>query len=47
MYGSKVAITGMIIQGYGAVYNMEGFGAKGRGMRGWLFTEVQRRQYTL
>ncbi len=34
MYGSKVAIIGMIIQGYGAVYNMEGFGAKGRGMRG-------------
>jgi short-subunit dehydrogenase len=34
MYGSKVAITGMIIQGYGAVYNMEGFGAKGRRMRG-------------
>jgi short-subunit dehydrogenase len=34
MYGSKVAITGMITQGYGAVYNMEGFGAKGRAMRG-------------
>jgi short-subunit dehydrogenase len=34
MYGSKVAITGMIAQGHGAVYNMEGFGAKGQGMRG-------------
>ena len=34
MYGSKVAITGMLAQGYGALYNMEGFGARGRGMNG-------------
>jgi len=34
MYGTKVALTGMLAQGYGALYNMEGFGARGRSMRG-------------
>jgi NAD(P)-dependent dehydrogenase (short-subunit alcohol dehydrogenase family) len=34
MYGTKVALTGMLAQGYGALYNMEGFGANGRRMRG-------------
>jgi NAD(P)-dependent dehydrogenase (short-subunit alcohol dehydrogenase family) len=34
MNGSKVALTGMVAQGHGALYNLEGFGAKGRSMRG-------------
>jgi short-subunit dehydrogenase len=34
MYGSKVALTGMVAQGYGALYNLEGFGAKGQNMNG-------------
>jgi len=34
MYGSKVALTGMLAQGYGALYNLEGFGANGRSMQG-------------
>lgn len=34
MYGIKVALTGMIGQGYGALYNLEGFGARGGGMQG-------------
>jgi NAD(P)-dependent dehydrogenase (short-subunit alcohol dehydrogenase family) len=34
MYGTKVALAGMLAQGYGALYNMEGFGSHGRGMRG-------------
>ncbi|HSB67601.1 MAG TPA: SDR family oxidoreductase, partial [Anaerolineales bacterium] len=34
MYGAKVALTGMLAQGYGALYNMEGFGARGGGMQG-------------
>jgi len=34
MIGTKVALTGMLAQGYGALYNMEGFGANGRRMRG-------------
>ncbi len=29
MYGSKVALQGMLAQGFGAIYNMEGFGAGG------------------
>ena len=29
MYGSKVALTGMLEQGYGALYNMEGMGSDG------------------
>jgi short-subunit dehydrogenase len=32
MYGTRVALTEMISQGYGALYNMEGFGARGRAM---------------
>ena len=32
--GSKVAITGMLKQGTGMVYNMEGFGSDGRVMQG-------------
>jgi NAD(P)-dependent dehydrogenase (short-subunit alcohol dehydrogenase family) len=34
LYGSKVATHGMLGQGFGALYNMEGFGARGRGMQG-------------
>jgi NAD(P)-dependent dehydrogenase (short-subunit alcohol dehydrogenase family) len=34
MYGTKVALTGMLAKGQGALYNLEGFGAKGRGMLG-------------
>ncbi len=34
MYGTKVALIGMLAQGYGALYNLEGFGANGRSMRG-------------
>jgi NAD(P)-dependent dehydrogenase (short-subunit alcohol dehydrogenase family) len=34
MYGSRVALNGMLAQGYGALYNLEGFGARGRSMRG-------------
>jgi NAD(P)-dependent dehydrogenase (short-subunit alcohol dehydrogenase family) len=29
LYGSKVAMQGMLIQGYGAIYNMEGLGSRG------------------
>ena len=29
MYGSKVALTGMLEQGHGALYNMEGLGSAG------------------
>jgi NAD(P)-dependent dehydrogenase (short-subunit alcohol dehydrogenase family) len=34
MYGTQVALSGMISQGFGALYNMEGFGARGRSMQG-------------
>ena len=34
LYGSKVAITSMLAQGFGAVYNLEGFGATGGRMFG-------------
>ena len=35
MFGTKVAITSFIQQGYGALYNMEGMGARGRrGVKG-------------
>jgi short-subunit dehydrogenase len=34
MYGTKVALKGMLAQGYGALYNMEGFGSGGQRMRG-------------
>lgn len=34
MLGSKVAVTGMLKQGFGSVYNMEGFGSDGRKMDG-------------
>jgi NAD(P)-dependent dehydrogenase (short-subunit alcohol dehydrogenase family) len=30
MYGCKVAIRGMLAQGSGALYNMEGFGSRGK-----------------
>jgi NADP-dependent 3-hydroxy acid dehydrogenase YdfG len=30
LYGAQIAITGMIAQGYGQLYNMEGFGSQGR-----------------
>jgi NAD(P)-dependent dehydrogenase (short-subunit alcohol dehydrogenase family) len=34
MFGSKVALNGMLAQGGGALYNLEGFGARGRRMKG-------------
>jgi len=34
VYGAKVAIAGMLQQGFGAVYNMEGLGSDGRRVRG-------------
>jgi short-subunit dehydrogenase len=34
MYGSRVAINGMLAQGFGAVYNMEGLGSSGRQVAG-------------
>ncbi len=34
LYGAKVALTGMLGQGYGAIYNMEGLGSSGRTQRG-------------
>ncbi len=34
MYGSRVALAGMLAQGGGALYNLEGFGASGRRMKG-------------
>ncbi len=34
MFGSKVALSKMIAQGYGALYNLEGYGARGGGMQG-------------
>ncbi|MBE9524823.1 MAG: SDR family oxidoreductase [Chloroflexi bacterium] len=30
IYGSNIAVSGMLSQGHGAIYNMEGFGSKGR-----------------
>jgi NAD(P)-dependent dehydrogenase (short-subunit alcohol dehydrogenase family) len=33
MYGSKVAVQGMLDQGFGAIYNMEGLGSGGGGPR--------------
>jgi NAD(P)-dependent dehydrogenase (short-subunit alcohol dehydrogenase family) len=34
MFGCKVAIRGMLDQGFGAVYNMEGLGSDGRWVEG-------------
>jgi NAD(P)-dependent dehydrogenase (short-subunit alcohol dehydrogenase family) len=34
MYGSKVALLGMLEQGHGALYNMEGLGSGGRRVEG-------------
>jgi len=34
MYGSNVAVEGMLKQGHGAIYNMEGMGSDGRKMEG-------------
>jgi NAD(P)-dependent dehydrogenase (short-subunit alcohol dehydrogenase family) len=34
MYGCKVAVQGMLDQGFGAIYNLEGFGSDGRKMEG-------------
>lgn len=33
MYGSRVAMQGMLAQGFGAIYNMEGLGSRGGGPR--------------
>ena len=30
IYGSNIAVTGMLSQSFGAIYNLEGFGSKGR-----------------
>lgn len=34
LYGTRVALNGMLRQGFGGLYNMEGFGARGRNMNG-------------
>ncbi|MFC1975693.1 SDR family oxidoreductase [Chloroflexota bacterium] len=34
MYGSKVALQGMLAQGFGSLYNMEGMGSDGRRVAG-------------
>jgi NAD(P)-dependent dehydrogenase (short-subunit alcohol dehydrogenase family) len=34
LHGAKVALTGMLDQGFGALYNMEGMGSSGRVQRG-------------
>ena len=34
MYGSKIAMRGMLKQGFGAIYNMEGLGSDGRMVNG-------------
>jgi NAD(P)-dependent dehydrogenase (short-subunit alcohol dehydrogenase family) len=34
MYGSKVALRGMLDQGFGGIYNMEGLGSDGRKVDG-------------
>ncbi len=34
IFGSQVAIQGMLVQGFGHLYNMEGFGSNGRTMSG-------------
>jgi NAD(P)-dependent dehydrogenase (short-subunit alcohol dehydrogenase family) len=34
MYGSKVALRGMLEQGFGSIYNMEGLGSDGRKVDG-------------
>jgi len=34
MYGSKVAMTGMLAQGYGQIYNLEGYGSAGTAQKG-------------
>jgi NAD(P)-dependent dehydrogenase (short-subunit alcohol dehydrogenase family) len=36
IYGARVAIKGMMEQGYGAVYNMEGLGSDGRKIQGLI-----------
>ncbi len=34
MYGARVALGGMLAQGFGSLYNMEGLGSDGRRVRG-------------
>ena len=34
MYGAKVALTGLLAQGFGSLYNMEGLGSDGRQVDG-------------
>jgi NAD(P)-dependent dehydrogenase (short-subunit alcohol dehydrogenase family) len=49
MYGSRVAMRGMVQQGRGFIYNMEGFGANGRtrpGMSIYSTTKAAIRQFT-
>jgi NAD(P)-dependent dehydrogenase (short-subunit alcohol dehydrogenase family) len=40
MYGCKVAVQGMLDQGFGAIYNLEGFGSDGRKMEGLMLYGV-------
>ncbi len=37
IYGSQVAVRGMLKQGSGSVYSMEGLGANGRKMKGLIY----------
>lgn len=37
MYGSMIAIQGMLSQGFGALYNMEGMGSDGRMVQGLTY----------
>ena len=34
MYGARVAVSEMLVQGYGSLYNMEGLGSDGRQVSG-------------
>lgn len=34
LHGVRTAVAGMTVQGYGTLYNMEGFGSNGRTMKG-------------
>ncbi|UCG23287.1 MAG: SDR family oxidoreductase [Chloroflexota bacterium] len=49
MFGARVAIQGMLSQGYGALYNMEGMGSTGRkreGMTAYGTTKAAIRYFT-
>ena len=49
MYGARVAINGMLKQGHGAIYNLEGLGSAGRHVEGtalYATTKAAIRYYT-